>query len=74
MRNILRQDKLFLLLFTAISFSLSTALAADITGKVVAVTDGDTIKVLDADNTQYILLRTGFDSPLLRYSYCSAST
>jgi hypothetical protein len=26
---------------------------ADITGLVVAVTDGDTTKVLDADNTEY---------------------
>ena len=28
-------------------------LSADITGRVVAATDGDTIKVLDADNTEY---------------------
>jgi len=36
---------------------------ADITGRVVAVTDGDTIKVLDADNTQHKIRLTGIDAP-----------
>ena len=36
---------------------------ADITGRVVAVTDGDTIKVLDADNTQHKVRLTGIDAP-----------
>ena len=37
---------LILLLFCSLAY-------ADITGRVVAVIDGDTIKVLDADNTEY---------------------
>ena len=36
---------------------------ADFTGKVVAVTDGDTIKVLDSTNTQYKVRLTGIDAP-----------
>jgi endonuclease YncB( thermonuclease family) len=36
---------------------------ADIDGKVVAVTDGDTIKLLDADNTLYKIRLTGIDAP-----------
>ena len=41
----------------------ATPAAADVTGKVVAVTDGDTIKVLDANNTQYKVRLTGIDAP-----------
>ena len=36
---------------------------ADITGKVVSVTDGDTIRVLDADNVQNKVRLTGIDAP-----------
>jgi endonuclease YncB( thermonuclease family) len=36
---------------------------ADVMGRVVAVTDGDTIKVLDADNTQHKIRLTGIDAP-----------
>ena len=36
---------------------------ADITGKVVSVTDGDTIRVLDADNVQHKVRLTGIDAP-----------
>jgi len=35
----------------------------DIAGVVVAVTDGDTIKVLDSGNTQYKVRLTGIDAP-----------
>jgi len=35
----------------------------DIAGVVVAVTDGDTIKVLDSSNTQYKVRLTGIDAP-----------
>ena len=35
----------------------------DITGKVVSVTDGDTIKVLDSTSTQYKVRLTGIDAP-----------
>ena len=36
---------------------------ADITGRVVAVTDGDTIKVLDGSNTEHKIRLTGIDAP-----------
>ena len=39
------------------------AALADISGKVVAVTDGDTIKVLDADNVTHKVRLTGIDAP-----------
>ena len=35
---------------------------ADITGRVVAVIDGDTIKVLDAHNTEYKVRLSGIDA------------
>ncbi len=46
---------------------------ADITGRVVAVTDGDTIKVLDADNTQYKVRLTGIDAPEKKQPFGNAS-
>jgi endonuclease YncB( thermonuclease family) len=36
---------------------------ADISGKVVAVTDGDTIKVLDSNSIQHKVRLTGIDAP-----------
>ena len=36
---------------------------ADITGHVVAVTDGDTIKVLDDNNAEHKVRLTGIDAP-----------
>ncbi|MFV8817127.1 thermonuclease family protein [Haliea sp. E17] len=36
---------------------------ADIGGRVVAVTDGDTIKVLDESNTQHRIRLSGIDAP-----------
>lgn len=40
-----------------------SATYADLTGRVVAVTDGDTIKVLDSTDTQYKIRLTGIDAP-----------
>ena len=40
-----------------------SATYADLIGRVVAVTDGDTIKVLDSDNTQHKIRLTGIDAP-----------
>jgi len=47
---------IILLVFSGTAF-------ADISGKVVAVTDGDTIKVLDSNNVQYKVHLTGIDAP-----------
>ncbi len=49
-----------------------TALA-DISGKVVAVTDGDTLKVLDSSNTQYKVRLTGIDAPEKAQPFGNAS-
>jgi endonuclease YncB( thermonuclease family) len=57
---------LLLLLFCSLAH-------ADVTGRVVSVTDGDTIKVLDADNTQYKIRLTGIDAPERDQSYGKAS-
>ena len=46
---------------------------ADITGKVVSVTDGDSIKVLDASNTQHKVRLTGIDAPEKHQPYGRAS-
>ena len=46
---------------------------ADITGQVVAVIDGDTITVLDADNTEYKVRLTGIDAPERGQPYSNAS-
>jgi len=47
--------------------------AADITGKVVAVTDGDTIKVLDANRVQHKIRLTGIDAPEKAQPFGNAS-
>ena len=51
---------LILLLLAA---SAATANARDIIGKVVAVTDGDTIRVLDDASRQHKIRLTGIDAP-----------
>jgi endonuclease YncB( thermonuclease family) len=55
-----------------ISLIVSTA-QADISGKVVAVTDGDTIKVLDASNVEHKVRLTGIDAPEKAQPYGNAS-
>ena len=50
-------------LSVAVLFLLSSgAILADITGKVVSVTDGDTIKVLDAQKRQHKVRLSGIDA------------
>jgi endonuclease YncB( thermonuclease family) len=46
---------------------------ADVMGRVVAVTDGDTIKVLDSSNTQHKVRLTGIDAPERGQPYGTAS-
>lgn len=46
---------------------------ADITGRVVSVTDGDTIKVLDTNNTQHKVRLTGIDAPERNQPFGKAS-
>jgi endonuclease YncB( thermonuclease family) len=56
----MRTHKLFATLLILFSYSLQ---AATIQGKVVSVSDGDTIKVLDATNTQHKIRLQGIDAP-----------
>jgi endonuclease YncB( thermonuclease family) len=56
------------------SFLYVSAAYADITGRVVAVTDGDTIKVLDSTNTQHKIRLTGIDAPERGQPFGTAST
>lgn len=55
----------FALKHVLLIFSLFIAVSAqaDIKGRVVAVTDGDTIKVLDANNVEHKVRLTGIDAP-----------
>jgi endonuclease YncB( thermonuclease family) len=46
---------------------------ADISGKVVAVTDGDTIKVLDANRVQHKVRLAGIDAPEKRQPFGNSS-
>ncbi len=46
-----------------------SAWADTITGKVIAVTDGDTIRVLDAQNVQYKVRLAGIDAPESKQAY-----
>ncbi len=42
---------------------VSTNILADVTGKVVGITDGDTVTVLDSSRTQYKVRLAGIDAP-----------
>lgn len=57
----------FLLVFLWVGLSL--AHAEIFTGRVVGVTDGDTITILDADNTQHKVRLTGIDAPERRQAF-----
>ncbi len=57
-----------LLLFASALWLLSAALAADFTGRVVGVTDGDTITVLHKGKGERIQLR-GIDCPEKRQAF-----
>jgi endonuclease YncB( thermonuclease family) len=52
----------------------ATTVHADVTGRVVAVTDGDTIKVLDSSNTEHKVRLTGIDAPERGQPFGTAST
>lgn len=55
-----------------VSISIATA-HADVTGKVVAVTDGDTIQVLDSANVLHKIRMTGIDAPEKNQPFGNAS-
>ena len=53
----------FLFLNSTALLFLATTTLADVTGRVVAVTDGDTIKVPDTEKVQHKVRLTGIDAP-----------
>lgn len=55
----MKRSFLFIILF----ITQSLALAETVTGRVVRVTDGDTLVILDADNTQHKIRLQGIDAP-----------
>jgi len=59
-----------IILFTTL---VTSTAAADISGKVVAVTDGDTIKILDNNSTQHKIRLTGIDAPEKAQPFGNAS-
>lgn len=60
------------MLTVLIALSLSNA-GADLSGKVVAVIDGDTIKLLDSDKALYKIRLTGIDAPEKGQPFSNAS-
>ncbi|MEO6118614.1 MAG: thermonuclease family protein [Methylotenera sp.] len=60
----MKTNKSALNLFLICSLNLVSTIAfADVTGRVVGVTDGDTITLLDNYNTQYKVRLAGIDAP-----------
>lgn len=55
--------KTTLILLSLLFTTISMAYAETLTGRVVAVADGDTITVLDNNNTQYKIRLAGIDAP-----------
>ena len=49
--------------FLALSLAIVSSARADVSGRVVAVTDGDTIRVLSDDHQEYKVRLTGIDAP-----------
>jgi endonuclease YncB( thermonuclease family) len=50
-----------------------TTNAAELEGRVIGVSDGDTITVLDASNTQYKIRLSGIDAPEKRQAFGNTS-
>ena len=63
-----RVTTLFLLVFLSLA-----ALADTLTGKVVKITDGDTLYVLDANYKEYKIRLAGIDAPERKQAYGLAS-
>jgi endonuclease YncB( thermonuclease family) len=68
---------IFLLTLTVLVLAQAPAFAATLTGRVVKVTDGDTINVLinvlDHANTQYRIRLQGIDAPERKQAFGNAS-
>jgi endonuclease YncB( thermonuclease family) len=59
--------------FVALAFMPLPGVAATLTGRVVGVHDGDTIKVLDANRQQHKIRLAGIDAPESRQAFGTRS-
>ena len=62
------------LLLVATLCWVATSTAADLHGKVVAVSDADTVTVLDADKHQHRIRLAGIDAPEKAQALCVTNT
>ncbi len=62
-----------LLTLTVLVVVWASALADSLTGKVVKITDGDTLYVLDANYKQHKIRLAGIDAPERKQAYGLAS-
>ena len=62
-----------LLVALVLTIACISAWADTITGRVVGVTDGDTIRVLDAEHVQYKVRLAGIDAPESKQPYGARS-
>jgi endonuclease YncB( thermonuclease family) len=66
--------RFFSLFAAALLFAVPlTAVAAELTGRVVGITDGDSIIVLDADKKQHKIRLAGIDAPELKQAFGTRS-
>ena len=74
-KDILRMVKIFFQTIEAVFLSLvlSFSVWADFTGKVVKISDGDTITVLDHYKVQHRVRLTGIDAPERKQAFGSRS-
>jgi len=72
MTKIIKQTSC-LVLFLALVITNYSAFAETLRGKVVGVSDGDTITLLDATNTQHKIRVTGIDAPEKAQAFGQAS-
>lgn len=60
-------------LATLLAFNFSLANAATLSGRVVAIADGDTITILDNTNIQHKIRLSGIDAPEKKQAFGQAS-
>lgn len=62
-----------MLLFAAMMFFAATSFADTLQGRVVGVSDGDTVTVLDSSNTQFKIRLMGIDAPEKKQAFGNKS-
>ena len=65
--------KLFVKNFLVICIAFSTAQASQLVGRVIGITDGDTITVLDSEKREHKIRLMGIDAPEKKQSYGNES-